>query len=127
MTMDWYRGRPHHIQYKWHEGFVAWILHRITGLLLIFYLFLHEWVIATLQNPTSFTKAMAMLENPVFKLLEVGLWLVASYHAINGLRVILVNFAGAAERDNYSANVWIFWVIFAIVFVAGAIPMLMHL
>ncbi len=70
---------------------------------------------------------MAMLDNPLFKLLEVGLWLVASYHAMNGLRVILVNFAGAAERDNYQANVWIFWVIFAIVFVAGAIPMLMYL
>ncbi len=125
--MDWYRGRPHHIQYKWHEGFVAWIFHRITGLLLILYLFMHQWVISTLQNPKTFDAAMGVLESPFFKLLEIGLWLVASYHAINGLRVILVNFAGAAERTNYKGNVWIFWTIFAIVFIAGAIPMLMYL
>ena len=29
-------------KYRWHAGFVAWLLHRITGLLLILYLFLHE-------------------------------------------------------------------------------------
>ncbi len=125
--MDWYRGRPHHIQYKWHEGFVAWLFHRITGLLLILYLFLHQWVISTLQNPSTFDATMKAVENPIFKLAEIGLWLVASYHAVNGLRVILVNFAGAAERSNYKGNVWIFWVVFAIVFVAGAIPMFMHL
>jgi succinate dehydrogenase / fumarate reductase cytochrome b subunit len=125
--MDWYRGRPHHIQYKWHEGFVAWIFHRFTGLLLILYLFLHLWVASTLQNPDTFEAAMKAVNNPVIKLMEIGLWLVASYHAINGLRVVLVNFAGAAERSNYKGNVWIFWVIFAIVFVAGAIPMFMHL
>lgn len=125
--MDWYNGRIHHIQYKWHEGFVAWLFHRITGLLLILYLFIHEWAITTLQSPASFNSAIAVLESPVFKVLEIGLWLVAAYHAINGLRVILVNFLGAAERDNYVGNVWIFWVIFAIVFIAGAIPMVMHL
>ncbi len=125
--MDWYRGRPHHISYRWHEGFVAWLLHRITGLLLILYLFAHEWVIATLQNPSSFNSTMAVLENPILKLVEIGLWAVAAYHAINGLRVVLVNFAGAAERNVYAANVWIFWIIFALVFIAGAIPMFIYL
>ncbi|AHF96724.1 MAG: succinate dehydrogenase, cytochrome b556 subunit [Desulfurella sp.] len=122
--MNWYRPSA---SYKWHEGFVAWVLHRVTGLLLILYLFAHEWVISNLQNPQSYSQAMGVLESPVFKLLEVGLWLVAAYHAVNGLRVVLVNFAGAAERSNYKTNVWIFWVIFALVFVAGAIPMLMGL
>jgi len=61
-------------KYRWHAGFVAWLLHRITGLLLILYLFIHEWVIASLQSPASFNSAMAFLATPLFKLSEIALW-----------------------------------------------------
>ena len=110
-------------KYRWHAGFVAWLLHRITGLLLILYLFIHEWVIASLQSPASFNSTMAFLATPLFKLSEIALWAVVAYHAVNGIRVILVNFSKAGERTNYNTNVWVFWIIAAILFVVGAIPM----
>ncbi len=110
-------------KYRWHAGFVAWLLHRITGLLLILYLFLHEWLISSLQSKSSFDAAMSVVSSPLFKLLEIGLWAVVIYHAVNGIRVVFVNFFHAAERSNYNINIWVFWIIAAILFVIGAIPM----
>ena len=28
------------VSYKWHQGWIAWLLHRITGLLLVLYVLL---------------------------------------------------------------------------------------
>ncbi len=74
-------------------GSWAWILHRLSGLALIFYLTLHIWVINSLTyGPEAFDKVMNFLASPLFKLLEVGLWAVILYHAFNGVRVVIVDF-----------------------------------
>lgn len=80
--------------YRKFTGSWAWILHRLSGLALIFYLTLHIWVINTLtQGPGQFNKVMNFLVSPLFKFLEVGLWGVILYHAFNGIRVVLVDFS----------------------------------
>jgi succinate dehydrogenase / fumarate reductase cytochrome b subunit len=74
-------------------GSWAWILHRLSGLALIFYLTLHIWVINTLtMGPEKFDSVTQFLNSPLFKLLEVGLWGVILYHAFNGVRVVIVDF-----------------------------------
>jgi succinate dehydrogenase / fumarate reductase cytochrome b subunit len=74
-------------------GSWAWILHRLSGLALIFYLTLHIWVINTLiMGPEKFDSVTHFLSSPLFKLLEVGLWGVILYHAFNGIRVVIVDF-----------------------------------
>lgn len=74
-------------------GSWAWILHRLSGLALIFYLTLHIWVISHLaKGAESFDAMMRFLNSPLFKLLEVGLWGVILFHAFNGVRVIVVDF-----------------------------------
>ncbi len=74
-------------------GSWAWILHRLSGLALIFYLTLHIWVINTLtKGPEKFDSLTQFLSSPLFKLLEVGLWGVILYHAFNGIRVVIVDF-----------------------------------
>ena len=74
-------------------GSWAWILHRLSGLALIFYLTLHIWVINTLtMGPEKFNSVTQFLSSPLFKLLEVGLWGVILYHAFNGIRVVIVDF-----------------------------------
>ena len=63
-------------------GSWAWILHRLSGLALIFYLSLHIWVINTLTlGPEKFDQLMKFLNSPLFKLLEVGLWGIILFHA----------------------------------------------
>jgi succinate dehydrogenase cytochrome b subunit len=111
--------------YRYHTGTVAWIFHRLSGLALILYLVLHIWVIHNLDNPAGFNKVMAFLNEPVFKLLELGLWGVIVYHAINGMRVIFVDFFRGSKVQKQ-----MFWgtvVLGIIVFMAGAIPFVGHL
>ncbi len=108
------------VKYRYHTGTVAWIFHRLSGLALILYLVLHIWVIHNLDNPAGFNKVMAFLNEPIFKLLELGLWGVIIYHAINGLRIILVDFFGGSK--NQKKLFWGVVVIGIIVFIAGAVP-----
>lgn len=74
-------------------GTWAWILHRLSGLGLIFYLSLHIWVINSLTyGEDTFTKVTTFLSSPLFKLLEVGLWGIILFHAFNGARIVIVDF-----------------------------------
>ncbi len=38
------------MMYRWHAGYVAWLLNRITGILITFYLVMHIWVIHHLAH-----------------------------------------------------------------------------
>jgi len=81
------------LSYYKFTGSWAWILHRLSGLALIFYLSAHVWVISTIsKGPEGFEEVMAVLASPLFKFLEVGLWGVILFHAFNGIRIVLVDF-----------------------------------
>lgn len=81
------------LSYYKFTGSWAWILHRLSGLALIFYLSAHIWVISTIsKGPEGFNRVMGILASPLFKLLEVGLWGIILFHAFNGIRVVIVDF-----------------------------------
>ncbi len=92
------------VSYKWHQGWIAWLLHRITGLLLVLYFLFH------FAGFMSTNKAVALI-----------VWAILCYHSMNGLRIVIVNFAHAAERENYNSNIWVFWVIAIILFIIGVV------
>lgn len=86
--------------YRIHLGTLAWILHRLSGLGLIFYLLLHIWVIHHLVGgQKSFDEIMELFNNPLFKFLEIGLIGVILYHLFNGLRVTLIDMGLLVERQ----------------------------
>ena len=98
------RGYTH---YRWQTGQIAWLLHRITGLALVFYITLHIWVVSSLQvGPAAFENTMAFVQSPFFRILEVGLFFCVVYHMLNGLRVIAIDFFGATEK-----HIVLFWVV----------------
>ena len=85
--------KPYDLSYTHFVGSWAWLLHRLSGLALIFYLCLHIWVIHTLtQSEQAFNSLMELLGSPLFRILEAGLWGVILYHAFNGVRVLIVDF-----------------------------------
>jgi succinate dehydrogenase / fumarate reductase cytochrome b subunit len=107
-------------------GSWAWMLHRLSGLALIFYLSLHIWVINSLTlGPDKFNEVMAFLGSPLFKFLEVGLWGVILFHAFNGVRVVIVDsFKGALFHKK------LFFILITIAFVlwaAGSYMILAHI
>lgn len=81
------------LDYYKFVGSWAWILHRLSGLALIFYLSAHIWVINNLaKGPEAFNSIMGVLNSPFFKFVEVGLWGVILFHAFNGVRIVFVDF-----------------------------------
>lgn len=113
-------------KYKWkYAGYLAYYLQRITGLGLLFYLFLHVHTIHELRDPKSFDKALANFRSPIFKLGEIALLLTVILHALNGIRLTLVDMGVGLTRQR--AIFWYFAIgVGILIFIAGAIPMFMH-
>ncbi len=111
-------------KYRWQfSGMVAWLIQRVTGLLLLFYLFLHVETISKLsQGPVAFDQAVGTFNSPLFKLLEIALLGTVVLHAFNGVRITLVDLGIGVEKQRH-----LFWYVAVgiglLVFLAGAIPM----
>ncbi|MCK5058237.1 MAG: succinate dehydrogenase, cytochrome b556 subunit [Candidatus Aminicenantes bacterium] len=112
--------------YRKFIGSWAWILHRLSGLALIFYLTLHIWIINTLTRGSEpFNEVMTFLGSPLFKFLEVGLWGVILYHAFNGIRVVIIDFAKGSLF--HKKLFFILTTIAFILWVAGSVVILTHI
>lgn len=86
------------MMYRWHAGYVAWLLNRVTGVLITLYLVLHVWVIHNLAHgQQQYTRVMTFLNSPFFVLMELGLIGVVLYHMMNGIRIVLADFAGVVK------------------------------
>jgi len=112
--------------YHYFLGTWAWILHRLAGLALIFYLCLHIWIINTLtKGEAAFDGLMTFLGSPLFKFLEVGLWGVILFHAFNGIRIVAVDFF---KGSYYHKKLFFVLVVVAtLLWISGAVVLLGHL
>ena len=104
------------------SGMLAQVIQRATGLLLLVYLFLHIRTIYALRGgPAAFDRAVAEFRSPFFKLLEIALLGVVILHALNGLRITLIDL-GAGESRQRRLFAWTLGA-GALIFFAGAIPL----
>lgn len=89
----------------------AWVLQRLSGLCLAFYLIAHLLVTSTLtgKGPISFDNLMEMLDLPIVRALEICLIGVVMYHALNGVKLALLNFGVSTKY--HKALFWILMVI----------------
>ena len=79
--------------YRGREGMWAWVAHRVTGVLVFFFLFAHVLDTALVRvSPNSYDKVIDEYKNPLVNVMEVGLAGAVIYHALNGLRVMLIDF-----------------------------------
>jgi len=68
-----------------------YILHRVTGLGILFFLLLHliMTTVFRIQGQDIWEATMKILHNPLFKIGEYLVVVAFIYHALNGLRLIL--------------------------------------
>lgn len=87
-------ARPRRGSVYWGDaGMWSWVAHRITGVLTFFFLFAHVLDTALVRvSPESYNAIIETYKNPIVNLLEVGLVAAVLYHALNGIRLILVDF-----------------------------------
>ena len=79
--------------YRGREGMWSWVAHRVTGVLVFFFLFTHVLDTALVRvDPNTYDQVIATYKNPVVNLFELGLVGAVLFHALNGLRVIAVDF-----------------------------------
>lgn len=82
-------GRP----YLGHEGQWSWIFHRVTGVAVILFLFVHIVDTALVGwGPEAYDKVVQAYANPIVHLLELGLVIAVLYHSLNGLKITLIDF-----------------------------------
>ncbi len=88
-------------------GMWAWILFRISGLVLVFYLFVHVWVISQgrVGGAASLNSLFKFFDRPLLVFLDLMLVSAVLYHALNGVRIVLMDL-GIGIRQHKA----IFWV-----------------
>ena len=95
------RVRPGGTLYRGREGMWSWVAHRITGVLTFFFLFAHVLDTALVRvSPESYDAVIDTYKNPFVNLMEVGLVGAVLYHALNGLRIIAVDFWARGPRSS---------------------------
>ena len=92
--------RPRGTLYRGREGMWSWVLHRITGVAIFFFLLVHILDTALIRvSPEAYDAVIGTYKNPIMGLGEVALVGAIAYHAFNGLRIILVDFWPWATRN----------------------------
>jgi len=98
------RGRGH--------GGRALALHRLTGLVIVLYLYLHLGVLSMLLlGRSSWSSFLALVTAKSFLALEAVLIAAVAFHGLNGIRVALLGSGIAVNRER--ALLWVA-VVFAI-------------
>jgi succinate dehydrogenase / fumarate reductase cytochrome b subunit len=84
---------PRGTLYRGREGMWSWVAHRVTGVLVFFFLFAHVLDTALVRvSPNDYDRVVDTYKHPVVTLMEVGLVAAVLFHALNGIRVMLVDF-----------------------------------
>ena len=101
-------------------------LHRITGVSIFFFLFVHVLDTAMVRvSPEAYNTAVETYKNPIVGLMEVGLVGAVLFHALNGMRIILVDFWAKGPRYQRQLTYGVVGV-FVVLFVPFVIRHLTH-
>lgn len=102
----------------------SWVVHRITGVLTFFFLFAHVLDTALVRvSPNTYDQVIDTYKTPLVNLLEVGLVGAVLYHALNGVRVMLVDFWAKGPRYQ-RVMLWSLIAVWVVVMIPGAYFML---
>ena len=118
--------KPAGTLYRGKVGMWSWVLHRITGLAIFFFLLVHVLDTALVRvSPEAYNVVIATYKTPLIGLAELGLVGAILFHAFNGVRIILIDF----WRKGIKYQNVMFWVVVAVaavVLAAFAPRHLMH-
>ncbi|HEX9738115.1 MAG TPA: succinate dehydrogenase, cytochrome b556 subunit [Candidatus Limnocylindria bacterium] len=87
------RAQARVVSYRVSWAQLAWFGHRLSGIGVLVYLFIHivETSMVTL-GPTVYDATLGLFRNLPIRLGEIVLMAALVYHSLNGLKVILLDF-----------------------------------
>ena len=103
------------LRYRGSEGMLAWAFHRISGVAIWAFILLHVldiWLAGV--NPQLYDEVLQVYASPIGRVGESLLGAALLYHALNGLRIVIMDFWPSMTR--YHREMWYLnWVLFAII------------
>jgi succinate dehydrogenase / fumarate reductase cytochrome b subunit len=120
-TLEPTTSRPGGTLYRGNTGMWSWVLHRITGLAIFFFLLVHILDSAVLGiSPQAYNAVIGTYKNPIMGLGETALVMAIAFHALNGIRIILIDFWSKGAKYQRP----MFWIVIVlwVVLMAGFVP-----
>ncbi len=103
--------------YKGQTGQWAQLLHRLTGLAILLFLLFHIVDTSLVGfGPGAYDAVTALYHNPIVRIFEVILVGIVIYHAVNGMRVTVIDFwdKGSLYQERlFWGAVVVFFILFA--------------
>jgi succinate dehydrogenase / fumarate reductase cytochrome b subunit len=99
----------------------SWVLHRITGVAIFFFLLVHVLDTSLIRvSPEAYNAVIGTYKNPIMGLGETALVAAIAFHAFNGLRIILIDFWSKGAKYQRA----MFWIVIVlwVVLMAGFAP-----
>lgn len=112
---------PPSTKYKGKTGQWAFMLHRITGFLIFVFILLHIVDISTISSPGTYDAIHRLYGNIVLRVFEVGLLFALVFHALNGLRVVMIDFFPGSIKNEKSVFAFVFSLSVLLTLVGGFI------
>ncbi|MBR0680683.1 succinate dehydrogenase, cytochrome b556 subunit [Roseomonas eburnea] len=83
-----------------HPTYLAFVVHRVSGLLLALFLPLHFWALGSaISGEAKLEGFLRWTENPLAKAAETVLVILLAAHLAGGLRVLSLEFLGWRKRQ----------------------------
>ena len=110
--------------YRGKVGMWSWVLHRISGVGIFFFLLVHILDTALVRvSPEAYNAVIAVYKTPIIGVAELGLVAAILFHGLNGMRVIAVDFWSKGIKFQAA----MFWAVMVITIVVVAAFTPMHL
>jgi len=109
--------------YRGRAGQWSWVAHRISGIAVFFFLFVHILDTAVVRiSPEAYNQVIGMYHAPIMAIGEAGLVAAVTFHALNGIRIILID----AWQDGAKYQQLMLYIVLAIFVVSMAIFLFIH-
>ncbi len=99
------------LTYRGGEGMWSWFFHRLTGVAILLFLLIHILDTALVGWPRIYNLVMDIYRHPVFHVGEVFLVAAVLFHALNGIRITLLDFFQGLmkyQRQLFYAELYVF-------------------
>jgi succinate dehydrogenase / fumarate reductase cytochrome b subunit len=104
---------------KMHPAANASILHRISGVVMIFAIGILLWTLSlSLSSAEGFDQVKTMLDGVFFKLIILGIASAMIYHLLGGIRHLLMDLGYFEEKASGNASaklIIVLWIVFTAV------------
>jgi succinate dehydrogenase / fumarate reductase cytochrome b subunit len=79
--------------YKGQSGMWSWLFHRISGLGILLFLLVHIVDVSLLGfGPRVYNDGILLFDSVIVRLVSLSLVAAVFYHALNGVRIMIVDF-----------------------------------